>query len=226
MLVDLFHPPLSRTRPWSGFFGSWAPKVAEAISAQLPDGWFAAPTVHWNIEVDVATFETVGAVAGGDTTLTIPEPTRTIDFGLTTDAIEVRVYRELGDLVLAGAIEFVSPANKDRPENREAFVAKCDAFLRESVGVLVVDVVTSRHANLHSELLDRIGEHDPRESALYTSAYRPMHLEGEPSLSYWYRELRIGEPLPEMLLFLKNGPVVNVPLESTYNQTCVALKMV
>jgi hypothetical protein len=40
---------------------------------------------------------------------------------------------------------------KDRPENRQAFVAKCAGYLREQVSVVVVDVVTTRRANLHQE---------------------------------------------------------------------------
>lgn len=42
------------------------------------------------------------------------------------------------------AIEIVSPANKDRPEHRHAFVAKCAALLQNQVSVTIVDLVTTR----------------------------------------------------------------------------------
>ena len=45
---------------------------------------------------------------------------------------------------LLAAIEIVSPANKDRPENRRAFAAKCAALLRQGVAVSILDVVTAR----------------------------------------------------------------------------------
>ena len=178
MLNDHFHSPLKDRRPWTGFHSMWATKLAVAISRRLPDGWFAAPTVHWDIEVDVATFEQSEAEKEkallSAASVTIPEPTKTIDFSFTTDVIEIQVYREFGELTLVGAVEFVSPANKDRPENREAFVAKCDAYLREAVGLVVVDVVTSRHANLHNDLMQRFGGPAEEEAHLYVSAYRPF----------------------------------------------------
>jgi hypothetical protein len=46
---------------------------------------------------------------------------------------------------LVAAIEIVSPSNKDRPENRGAFVAKVAALLQRDVSVSFVDIVTIRH---------------------------------------------------------------------------------
>ena len=40
------------------------------------------------------------------------------------DEIEVLVIHRSGGPTLVGAIELVSPANKDRPETRRAFAAK------------------------------------------------------------------------------------------------------
>ncbi len=228
MLLDHFHSPLRDTRPWTGFHGLWAGKLASAISRRLPDGWFAAPTVHWDIEIDVAAFEHGGslqAAEGGSQPLVIPEPTKTIAFAFTTDVVEVQVFRDLGELTLVGAIEFISPANKDRPENREAFVAKCDALLRDGVGLVIVDIVTSRRANLHSDLMERLGESADEADDLYLAAYRPLTGESGPALSLWYRPLRLGAELPPTLLFLKEGPIVEVPLAETYRETCLDLKI-
>ena len=57
---------------------------------------------------------------------------------------------------LVAVVELVSPGNKDRPEHRQAFVTKCAAYLQEQVNIVMVDVVTTRHANLHRELLATI----------------------------------------------------------------------
>ena len=54
--------------------------------------------------------------------------------------------------ILAAAIELVSPSNRDRPEARRAFVAKCASYLQRGAGLVIVDVVTDRLANLHEEL--------------------------------------------------------------------------
>ncbi|MBW3596717.1 MAG: DUF4058 family protein [Planctomycetes bacterium] len=228
MLLDHFHSPLKDIRPWTGFHGLWAGKLASAIGRRLPDGWFAAPTVHWDIEIDVAAFQQGGrphAVGRGDPPLVIPEPTKTIAFAFTTDVVEVQVFHDLGELMLAGAIEFISPANKDRPENREAFVAKCDALLRDEVGLVLVDIVTSRRTNLHADLMERLGEPADADDDLYLAAYRPLTGASGPALSIWYRSLRLGAEIPPALLFLKDGPIVEVPLKETYRDTCTDLKI-
>lgn len=51
---------------------------------------------------------------------------------------------------LVAAIELVSPANKDPADTRRAFVAKCASYLSQGIGLIVVDIVTTRHANLHT----------------------------------------------------------------------------
>jgi hypothetical protein len=154
-----------------------------------------------------------------------PAPAKTIDFALTTDVVVVQVYRDLGDVPLVGAIEIVSPANKDRPETREAFVAKCDACLREGIGLVMVDIVTGLHANLHTLLMERIGDSDARGAELYASSYRPLPKADQAELAIWYEALRVGATLPPLPLYLKNGPRVRVSLAETYAQTCEELRI-
>ena len=55
---------------------------------------------------------------------------------------------------LGSSFEIVSPTNKDPPEHRRAFVAKCTALLQNRVSVAIVDLVTIRDSNLYSELLE------------------------------------------------------------------------
>src|SRR5206468_4096420 len=101
---------------------------------------------------------------------------------------------------LAGAIELVSPANKDRPAHRDAFVFKCAAYLQQGVGLVVVDVVTDRRANLHAELLTRlrVGKAETREIELYAVAYRPVKREEQISLEIWLEALAVRDPLPTL----------------------------
>ena len=228
MLLDHFHSPLKDVRPWTGFHGMWAGKLAAEVSRRLPDGWFAAPTVHWDIEVDVTTFAHAESWQVSSPTgrpVAVPEPTKTIGFAFTTDVVEVQVYRDLGESTLVGAVELISPANKDRPENREAFLAKRDALSRDAVGLVIIDVVTSRRANLHAELMERFGEPADDDSDVYLAAYRPFPSETGPALSIWYHALRVGGEIPPALLFLKQGPVIEIPLAETYRETCADLKI-
>ena len=41
----------------------------------------------------------------------------------------------------------------------------------------------------------------------------------------WYRPLRLGAEIPAAFLFLKDGPLLEVPLEETYRDTCSDLKI-
>ena len=91
-----------------------------------------------------------------------PRPTLSVVTDLPDqDVYEVRVFEEKRHCRLVAAVEIVSPANKDRPEHRRAFISKCAGFLQERVSVVIVDVVTMRTQNLYGELLDLIGHSDP-----------------------------------------------------------------
>src|SRR5205823_13781678 len=133
-----------------------------------------APGVHFGkiVEIDVPTFASdeptgigllKGTGDGGVATAAPPEPTLTLETDLSEqDEFEVRVYDVEQGRQLVAAIEIVSPSNKDRPENRRAFVAKVAALLQKDVCVSVVDLVTVRQFNLYADLLELIGGTDPQ----------------------------------------------------------------
>src|SRR5207237_3169824 len=93
------------------------------------------------------------------------------------DNFEVQVFSNVSGPTLVAAIELVSPGNKDRDEARRAFAAKCAAYLQRGIGLVVVDIVTSRHANLHDGLMALLGHAEgftfPAPPLLYAPAYRP-----------------------------------------------------
>src|SRR5450755_3472916 len=154
-LLDHFHPPLLGRRHWTSFHHGWAVAIAASLNERLPPGFFAEPHVQFGIEIDVAAFED-GVPEPNATDWTPGNPTQTLPLPLLTDNVEVRVRGPYGELSLAGAVELVSPANKDRPEHRDAFVSKCAAYIQQGIGLVVVDVVTGRHASLHAALLNRL----------------------------------------------------------------------
>ncbi len=132
----------------------------------------AVPLVHLgtSIEIDLATFETgepgdpiTGPEDGGGGTATAtwapPLPTLAVEAELPeADEYEVRVTTRGRRLV--AAVEIVSPSNKDRPEHRRSFVAKCAALMRERVCVAIVDIMMARNANLYGDILDHFGQDD------------------------------------------------------------------
>jgi hypothetical protein len=137
------------------------------------------------------------------------------------DDIEVQIYRASGGATLVGAIELVSPANKDRPESRRAFAAKCLGYLQRGVGLLVVDVVTDRQANLHDELITLMEQAEsfrfPEGLALYGASYHPLREEGSSGrIETRLAPMAVGRPLPRMPLALRGGPTVVIDLEKSY----------
>jgi hypothetical protein len=127
------------------------------------------------------------------------------------------------------AVELVSPANKDRPETRRAFVAKCAALLQQQVSVAIVDVVTVRDFNLYAELLAFLDSTDASLSrpptALYAVECRGSMPRKRLLLEAWHRPLTLGQPLPPLPLWLADGLAVTLELEATYEESCRVLRI-
>jgi hypothetical protein len=224
-LIDHFHPPMSLRRQWHSFHHAWAVVLAFQLNRQLPPGYFADPNVQYGIEIDVAAFEesqTGGREKGWDP----PAPTMTLPMALISDVVEVAVYSSEAGPVLAGAIELVSPANKDRPATRDAFASKCASYLQQAIGVIIVDIVTDRHADLHADLLHRLNDAAAPPSAdLWAAAYRPWRIAEQTSLEIWHHPLAVGDALPTLPFYLKDGPCIRLDLESTYMHTLQEQRM-
>jgi hypothetical protein len=244
-LRDHFRPPLDEQRHWEGFHGQWPAMMVLALSGKLPSRYFAEPRVHLGVsaEIDIGTFEpeagSLSAPAhgpgngedGGVVTAVWapPQPTLTFVADLPSEAAyEVRVFDQKRGCRLVAAVEIVSPANKDRPEHRRAFVAKCAALLQEGVSVAVVDVVTTRDFNLYGDLLELIGQADsapgPGEVALYAAVCRGTKRHSSWLLQTWLYPLVVGRPLPT-LLWLADDLAVPLELEESYEQTCRILRL-
>ena len=222
-LQDHFHPPLSLRRHWHAFHHAWATYLSAQINQRLPAGYFAEPNVKFGIEIDVAAFDehadAQGAIASADGWQPDP-PLLVLPFTAATDIIEVAVFHESGGATLAGAIELVSPANKDQPESREAFAAKCAAYLHEGIGLVVVDIVTERRANMHDAILARVSpDASPWSVPLYTVSYHPAATPEQTMLEIWPIEAHLGAALPTLALWLRGGLCVPVDLEAAYVRT-------
>lgn len=236
-LLDHFHPPLSAVRHWEAFHARWAAAIADALNdALLPVEYFAEVQVHvgGRVEVDVGTFAYASAgvaqVPGtGIATATVearawapPAPVMTMP-SVFPDSLEVLVVSTEAGPTLVAAIELVSPGNKDRPEHRRAFAAKCGSYLQQGVGLMIIDVVTNRQANLHNELVHLLGAGEqfllPPEP-LYAAAYRPMRQEDAAAVEVWPATLTVDQPLPLLPLPLDKAIVIPLDLAATYSEAC------
>ena len=142
VLQDHFRPPLSLRRHWHAFHNAWATYIASDLNAKLPEGYFAEPNVQFGIELDVAAFEETLAEFEEAKVIRLPmnqdnwipsPPSQSLAFLPTTEVVEVSIFNTEGGPVLTGAIELVSPANKDRSSHRHAFVSKCETYLRQGI---------------------------------------------------------------------------------------------
>jgi hypothetical protein len=187
-LIDHFHPPLSAERRWESFHSSWATRLADSLTEHwLPPNYFAEEHVHFGpaVEIDVANFErqSPGAHAEGGVALARasqkvwhPPAVDGVVPLVFVDTFEVRIMATDTGPQLVAAIELVSPGNKDRPAERKAFATNCASYLHQGIGLIIVDIVTSRHANLHNELLGLLEAGEalrmPAEQHLYAAATR------------------------------------------------------
>jgi Protein of unknown function (DUF4058) len=244
-LRDHFRPPLDDITSWEGFHGQWPAMIVMALNRKLPPPYAAEPRVHLGaaFEIDVSAFDkdesatftaaaSGGADEGGVATATWAPPRPT--FEVVTDLpdqyeYEVLVYERKRHRRLVAAVEIVSPANKDRPENRRAFVTKCAALLQQRVSVAIVDLVTTRHFNLYGDLLEWIGETDdalaPEPPSLYAAACRWTHPDEAWRFQAWNHALALGQPLPTLPLWLADDLAVPLELETSYEETCRILRL-
>ena len=235
-LRDHFRPPVSKKSSWEGFHAMWPTWIVHQLRKQLPPGFVAEPRVHLGtlMEIDVGALELDdaprveassgnGGTATAAWTATLPavavetEPPEEYEY-------EVRIFDVERERQLVAAIEFVCPANKDRPESRDSFVAKCAALLRKGIAVTVVDLVTIRRFNLYAQLMAFVGHPDPSMTAdgppTYAASCRWVTMGTRARLEAWSHVLTVGQSLPTLPLWLTVDLVIPLDLEPSYEQAC------
>ena len=130
---------------------------------------------------------------------------------------------------LVASVQIVSPSNKNTPEHRRAFVAKCGAILRERVSLTVIDFVTEGTANLYGELMRTLGHSDPIVGdppvSIYAVTVRVRQTRDGRRMESWFHPLTIGQPLPQLPIWLADDIVVPLDLEPLYEQTLKSLRI-
>ncbi len=237
-LRDHFRSSLRDAWPWDGIHANWATKIADQLNGgPLPSEYHAISLIKrgQEVEIDVAALRDGSAAPlspGGNATAvwTPPRPSAATPVTFPEeDLFEVQVIRHFGGAQLRAAIELVSPSNKDRPSSRRAFVVKCASYLLQGVGLVVIDVVTERLANLHAELLQLLEVNGTpawqSPTQLYTVAYRVVGRSDARTLERWCEPLAIAAPLPTLPLWLEMDLCVPLGLEASYQAACTSLRI-
>jgi hypothetical protein len=240
-LLDHFHPPLELQRSWTSFHARWASALSDWLNdGLLPPDYFAEPEarVGGPVEIDVATWEkpveTTSRAGNGAALAVTSQAWAPPAASLVMPAVfpghhGVKVYRSEGGPTLVGAIELISPANKDRPEVRRAFAVKAADYLYQGVGLVIVDIVTSRASNLHDEIIRVMEREDTYlfrpPSLLYTVSYRPLRQAEVEQVEMWLTPLSLGKPLTTVPLWLGARLCLPVDLQTTYTEVCRRLRI-
>jgi hypothetical protein len=224
---------------WSGkpaglfhhFHQQWAGSICNALnSGRLPTGFYALIEQRAaGLIPDVVTLERgpkpreFPDSRGGIAVAEAPPKTRFMSEASDEDvyaarADRVAIFNPLGDVV--ALIELVSPGNKNNRHALRSFVEKTLEFLRHGVHILVVDLFppTKRDPQgIHHAIWDEIKDEPfelPPDKRLTLAAYLatvPIKAFVEP--------VAVGDPLPEMPLFLDPATYILAPLELTYLAT-------
>jgi hypothetical protein len=227
---------LSTERRWESFHSSWATRIADTLTERwLPANYIAEEHAHLgpSVEIDVATFEreapaeaepNVGGVALANLKVWTPPAPDAVVPSVFPDTFEVRILSTETGPKLVAAIELISPGNKDRSAERRAFAVKCASYLFQGIGLIIVDIVTSRRANLHKEILHVMEAADAEQLAaevfLYAVAYQPLRHDSQDQINVWCRPLALNQLLPTLPLSLRADLVIPLDLEATYAEAC------
>lgn len=221
----------------------WPATIVQQLYPLLPDEYVAEPRVHLgtNFEIDVCAYEDDRSKGASPSPAesadriaakpwTAPQPTLTVESDFPEQyEYEVLVYDQSRGRQLVAAVELVSPANKDRPESRRAFVAKCAALLQQRVCISIVDLVTTRDFNLYADLMALVGGFDSDLAALQAATYavtsRGRKIGQTSRLESWAYPLALGAPLPTLPLWLTADLAISLDLEASYEETCRVLRI-
>ena len=225
-IIDHFSPKVRAISHFHSFHNAWATHIAVDLNALLPNNFVAEPNVQIGsrIEIDVQADE---LLTGNQNPLVsqykFPAAMVSVPASFP-DETEIYIVNLSDARRTVGVIEIVSPANKDRPQHRDTFIAKCLSLISEGISLVIVDIIAIRQFNFHNELMRRLESKagqipETEEQPLYCSAYRYTFDQENPCVECWPRQLSVGDVLPELPLFIGSQIAVPVRLEQTYMET-------
>lgn len=130
-----------------------------------------------------------------------------------------------GDDVVA-MIEIVSPGNKDSRRALRAFVDKALWLLDRRIHLLILDLFPPSPRDpggIHGAIWEEATSQEfspPRGRPLTLVSY-----EADGSWRAYIEPLAVGDPLPDMPLFLERDGYIDVPLERTYQNALEAVPL-
>jgi hypothetical protein len=210
------------------FHQSWAIALRNALNAGiLPPQFFAL--VEQNIRGPIPDVLTLKLAAGkkmeppegdGGVAVAVRAPRTRLTKRAEADSYvrkagRITVRHRHGKVV--AVIEIISPGNKGSQAEFRTLVEKSADLIRQGVHLLVIDLFPPSKRDpqgIHKAIWDQFQEEDfelPPDKPLTLASY-----DAGPDYYAYVDFVGVGDPLPEMPLFLKPGIYVPTPLEATY----------
>lgn len=216
---------------YHNFHYRWIAAIMDRLNGGLlPKGMVAmAEQVIGGPEPDVVTLQQDDILfAASDRTATalteaLPQPKTQFvipaemeRYAAKTNRVVVR--HSLGKVV--SVVELVSPGNKNSRHALRSFVEKSVELLYDNINLLVIDPLPPSLRDpqgIHKAIWDEISDEPfelPDDRKLTLVAYQTS-----PVKTAYVEPFTVGQPIPDMPLFLHNEYYVNVPLEASYLDT-------
>jgi hypothetical protein len=212
------------------FHTSWIIHLKEALKGILPRGYYALAEQHLGrkqgdvLALHASDPEEVSPAPeppeGG--AVAVAEVPPRVNRTLVASPLGKRVRRTLtvrhisGHRIIA-LVEILSPSNTRGAEGVAELVQKAVAALRSRIHLVLVDLFgPGKHDphGMHAAIWERLDAEEyllPQETPLTLASYAAGH-----SITAYIEHRAVGEPLPDMPLFLTSERYVNLPLASTY----------
>jgi hypothetical protein len=207
---------------YHAFHHSWIEEIGRALNrGLLPADYYALPEQQAaGFGPDVLTLQSRDAPGGAATvTRTRPKTAFTVEtpaefYRRKKSTIVVRHVS--GDRIVA-MVEVVSPGNKSTAHAVKAFVDKACELLHQKIHLLLIDPFPPGKRDpqgLHAAIWERV-----EDEVVGLPPERPLTLvsyECDLTTRGYLEPMAVGDPLPDMPLFLEPEVYVDVPLEKTY----------
>jgi hypothetical protein len=210
---------------YHAFHHEWISEISRALNrGLLPEGMYALPEQQAaGFGPDVLTLRDMAgaSAAGGIATLNQTKP-KTTHYAQTPAEFHRRkkssiaVRHVSGDRIVA-MIEIVSPGNKNNASAFQAFVEKACELLEHRIHLLLIDPFPPgrRDPNgIHAAIWGMVADEPfvvPPEHPLTLVAYQCSLI-----TEAYIETIGVGDPLPNMPLFLEPESHILLPLEATY----------
>jgi len=213
------------------FHQGWISALSCALNTGgLPPEYFALieqatrhPLLDFlDLSLPAGHIEPIGKAAQGFAVAAVPPRARLVrraeDWTYVRKADRITVRDQYGKVV--AVVEIASPGNKSSNNELRTFVEKTSNLIAQGVHLLVIDLFPPSKRDpqgIHKAIWDEYVEEYfelPADQRLTLAAY-----DARPPPVAYVEPVAVGQPLPNMPLFLRPEFYVPAPLEDTYRTT-------